>query len=71
MSVEANSAQSDDEIETKFGRVNAWIRAGRLESLKLLVMFKLSSGQQDGWTVNLAEKHRDQMLGVLKDNAGF
>ena len=71
MSVEANSAQSDDEIETKFGRINAWIRAGRLESLKLLVMFKLSSGQQDGWTVNLAEKHRDQMLGVLKDNAGF
>lgn len=71
MSVEANSAQSDDEIETKFGRVNAWIRAGRLESLKLLVMFMLSSGQQDGWTVDLAEKHRDQVLKLLKDSAGF
>lgn len=71
MSVEANSSQSDDEIETKFGRVNAWIRAGRLESLKLLVMFILSSGRQEGWTVDLAENHRDQVLGLLKDKAGF
>ena len=71
MSVEANSSQSDDEIETKFGRVNAWIRGGRLESLKLLVMFKLASGRQDGWTVDIAENHRNAMLNMLTCNAGF
>ena len=71
MSVEANSAQSDDEIEIKFGRVNAWIRGGRLESLKLLVMFVLADGRQDGWTVELAKKHMGKMITLLKDKAGF
>lgn len=71
MSVEANSAQSDDDIETKFGRVKGWIRGGRLESLKLLVMFVLSSGRQEGWGVDIAECHCDQMISLLKESAEF
>ena len=68
MSVECNSAQSNDGIGTKFGRVKDWIASGRLESIKMLVMFALAEGNANNWTTNLSEKHCEKMMEILGCN---
>lgn len=65
MSVEGNSAQSNDEIGTKFGRVKDWIASGRLESIKMLVMFQLAEQNENKWTVELAAEHCKRMMAIL------
>lgn len=70
MSVEGNSAQSNDGIGTKFGRVEDWISSGRLESIKMLLMFKLAQGKQEGWTVEKAEAHSIRMRAILEGAYG-
>lgn len=70
MSVEGNSAQSNDGIGTKFGRVEDWISSGRLESIKMLLMFKLAREKHDGWTVEKAEAHSIRMRAILEGAYG-
>ena len=65
MSVEGNSAQSNDGIGTKFGRVKDWIATGRLESIKMLVMFELAERNANKWTTDLSRKHCDKMMRIL------
>ena len=70
ISVDANSAQSDDGIGTKFGRVQDWINNGRLESIKMLLMFKLCGDDKSKWNVDIAELHGKAMIKLLQeDNA--
>lgn len=65
MSVEGNSAQSNDGIGTKFGRVKDWIASGRLESIKMLIMFVLADGNANNWTTNLSVRHCIKMMRIL------
>ena len=70
ISVNANSAQSDDGIGTKFGRVRDWINDshGRLESIKMLLMFKLCGGYESRWNVEVAKSHGEAMVKLLQED---
>ena len=68
ISVRANSAQSDDEIGTKFGRVQDWINNGRLESIKMLLMFKLCGDDKSKWDVDIAKSHGESMVRLLQED---
>ena len=68
ISVNANSAQSDDEIGTKFGRVQDWINDGRLESIKMLLMFKLCGDDKSKWNVDVAMSHGKAMVELLQED---
>ena len=68
ISVGANSAQSDDEIGTKFGRVQDWINDGRLESIKMLLMFKLCGDDKSKWNVDIAKLHGEAMAKLLQED---
>lgn len=65
MSKEGNSAQSNDGVGTKFGRVKDWIASGRLESIKMLVMFELSARNENNWTTKTAAEHCEKMMKIL------
>lgn len=66
MSVEGNSAQSNDGIGTKFGRVKDWVSSGRLESIKMLVMFVLADRNANNWTTDLSKRHCNNMMEILR-----
>ena len=68
ISGDANSAQSNDGIGTKFGRVKDWLNSGRLESIKMLLMFSLCKGIESNWTVEMAQKHGEEMLKLLQED---
>ena len=68
ISISGNSAQSDDGIGTKFGRVKDWISDRRLDSIKMLLMFKLSDGEESKWTPKIAKEHGERMLELLKND---
>ncbi len=62
-----NSAQSNDGIGMKFARLSDRINQGQgLESIKLLLMFKLAKSVETNWTENVAEKHGQDMHSLLK-----
>lgn len=65
ISVDANSAQSNDGIGTKFGRVRDWLSAGRLESIKMFFMFSLCGGDENKWDIPTMETHEKDMLNLL------
>lgn len=66
MSVEGNSSQQDDPIEVKFGRVKSWLKSGRLESIKMLLMFHLAGQTEKGWSTAVADQHEKEMIGLLE-----
>ena len=68
MSIEGNSSQQDDPIQVKFGRVKAWLESGRLESIKMLLMFYCADTKAEGWTPLVAEDHEKEMLSLLKED---
>ena len=57
-----NSAQSADGIGTKFGRVKDW---NQLESIKMLLMFKLCDGDKSRWEPKVSKKHGEDMIELL------
>ncbi|MEI6647873.1 MAG: DUF262 domain-containing protein [bacterium] len=63
-----NSAQSNDGIGTKFGRLEDQKAGKNLESVKLLLMFKLAKGEKSGWKKKSAKDHGDAMIQVLIDS---
>lgn len=69
MSEEGNSSQRDDPIQVKFGRVKEWLKNGRLESIKMLLMFHLADKTIDGWTVKKADVHEQAMISILQNDA--
>ncbi len=68
MSVEGNSAQQDDSIHVKFGRVKTWLESGRLESLKMLLMFHLADQKPEGWIPKVAGQHEKEMIALLEED---
>lgn len=68
MSVEGNSSQQDDPLQVKFGRVKAWLESGRLESIKMLLMFHLADKEPKGWTPQVAEQHEKEMIALLEED---
>ena len=67
-----NSAQQNDSVGIKFQRLKeVQLRNNNLESIKLLLMFKLARGQESGWTIEAMENHESEMfelLGIQKNN---
>lgn len=67
-----NSAQQNDSVGIKFQRLKeVQLRNNNLESIKLLLMFKLAGGQESGWTIKAMENHESEMfklLGIQKNN---
>ncbi len=58
-----NSAQGNDSIAVKFGRVQD---SKNLESIKMLLMFRAANGKKEGWTPVAAEEHGNKMFDLLK-----
>ena len=61
-----NSAQSNDSISTKMGRIDDQIRENRLQSIKLLLMVRSVRSNPAGWSVKAARTHGEKMLEFLK-----
>lgn len=63
-----NSSQSDDTINTKFGRIKDQIEYSRIESIKLYLIFKLCGDEEGKWTKGMMEKHQEEMIGILRNS---
>ena len=64
-----NSLQQNDSIGVKFARLrDTQIPQKNLESIKMLLMFKLAGGQESGWTVKAMQEHEGKMLKLLNQN---
>lgn len=65
-----NSAQSNDSISTKMGRINDQVRENRLQSIKLLLMVRSVESDPMGWSVKAAKRHGEAMLKLLYEEMG-
>lgn len=61
-----NSSQSDDSINTKFGRIKDQIEYSRIESIKLYFIFMFCAEGEHNWNLNNMKKHQDDMLALLR-----
>lgn len=62
-----NSAQGKDSVGMKFVRfLETNIAQKKLESIKLLLMFKRAKGKESNWTPKLAQKEQDATIELLK-----
>lgn len=65
-----NSTQSDDTINTKFGRIKDQIAYSRIESIKLYYIWCLCNKEEKQWTIENMQKHQKEMMEVLLDSYG-
>lgn len=66
ISASFNSAQGNDGVETKFGRLKDQLNGGgKLESIKLLLMFKAADRNEGNWTKGVADEHGKDMIKLL------
>lgn len=65
-----NSAQRNDSISTKMGRIDDQVREKRLQSIKLLLMVRSVKSNPAGWSVKAAQTHGEKMLEFLKKEIG-
>lgn len=63
-----NSTQSDDSINTKFGRILDQISSNSIESIKLYKILKICKEDEKQWTINEMENHQKIMLQRLHDS---
>lgn len=64
-----NSFQQNDSVGVKFARLQeTQIPNGNLESIKLLLMFKLAGGKESEWTTSKAEDHGTAMYKLLESS---
>lgn len=61
-----NSTQSDDSINTKFGRIKDQIAYSRIESVKLYMIFRSCEQGKHEWDLKNMEKHQEDMLYLLR-----
>lgn len=62
-----NSAQSNDSVGVKFARLrDSQIPQKSLESIKMLLMFLIAGGNENGWTPVVSVKHGKAMYELLK-----
>ena len=62
-----NSSQSDDTINTKFGRIKDQKEYGSIESVKLYKIFTECQEKEEKWTIEQMNDHHNEMLAFLKD----
>jgi hypothetical protein len=65
ISASFNSQQSDDRINTKFGRLRDQLKKNELESIKLLCMFNVAQEKNADWTPDASKAHCKTMLDIL------
>lgn len=63
-----NSSQSNDDIDTKFGRIKSQINRKELESIKMYCMYQISEAEGYKWTEEKMLKHQLDMINVLKES---
>lgn len=63
-----NSTQSDDTINTKFGRIKDQIAYSRIESIKLYYIWCLCNMEEKQWTIEAMRQHQEEMMRVLMDS---
>ena len=63
-----NSEQSNDNLELKFARIREQIQNKSIQSIKLLKMYIAADGSGEKWTPELAKKHQEEMLEILKSS---
>lgn len=64
-----NSFQQNDSVGVKFARLQeTQIPNKNLESIKLLLMFKLAKGKEEGWTIKNANEHGEAMCKLLEQS---
>lgn len=63
-----NSSQSDDTINTKFGRIKDQIKYSRIESIKLYYIWSQCNEEEKEWTKENMKKHQENMIQILKDS---
>lgn len=61
-----NSTQNNDSLNPKFGRIRDQITQKKLESIKLAIMYYEAGGRSEEWTSEIAKKHGQRMLEILK-----
>ena len=57
-----NLSQSDDTINTKFGRIKDQIKYSRIESIKLYYIWDLCNEEEKEWTIDNMKKHQKEMI---------
>jgi hypothetical protein len=62
-----NSTQSNDPVGVKFSRIKDQHDKKQLQSIKLWKMHELAQGNGSQWTKDLAEKHGEEMLVILRN----
>ncbi|MDD4061661.1 MAG: HNH endonuclease family protein [Kiritimatiellae bacterium] len=66
ISASFNSAQSNDGVGTKFGRIkDQLVSRGALESIKMLLMFKAADRSEANWSEETANRHGKAMIDLL------
>ncbi len=61
-----NSRQQHDSVGVKFARLREeQIPERKLESIKLLLMFKSTQGRDENWSVAMSEKYGREMYNIL------
>lgn len=63
-----NSTQSNDHVQIKFARIQEQIDNRALQSIKLLVMCMDADFDYRNWTPELAQKHEQRMIDMLKND---
>lgn len=63
-----NSQQSDDPVTVKFARIMDQAHNHTLQSLKLYHMYLLADKNPNGWTVEVKNKHQQEMYKLLIDS---
>ena len=63
-----NSTQSNDPVGVKFARVEAQIKRGQLESIKLYKMYNLYEKNGKNWDGVLIEQHEEEMDKILEES---
>ena len=63
-----NSTQSDDSINTKFGRILDQISSNSIESIKLYKILKHCKEDEKAWTIKVMEDHQIEMIQRLHDS---
>ena len=61
-----NSTQNNDSLNPKFGRIRDQITQKKLESIKMAIMYYEAGGKSEQWTSEIAKKHGQRMLELLK-----
>ncbi|MBD5411367.1 MAG: DUF262 domain-containing protein [Treponema sp.] len=63
-----NSTQGNDPVGVKFARVEAQIKRGQLESIKLYKMYNLYEKNGKNWDRTLVERHEEEMDKILEES---